>query len=182
MVLRSATTASSSATSGQSASKLPAAFGEGAVTCTGSVPRKGIHLPPQHAATAGWRKEQNPSRQLSGLQTHEGDVEKSRRGHPGLQREGCSLPTTPLQACPSRRRSQVGQRNSRASNTSGGSGRSRHNAAQVPVALPQHEQQTTGQSVRVPNVNCPATMESRSLWPCPNTNTRQQVSKFGPLM
>jgi hypothetical protein len=37
--------------------------------------------------------------------------------------------------------------------TSGDSGRYRYNGAQVPAALPQHEQQTTGQSVRAPKVN-----------------------------
>jgi hypothetical protein len=36
------------------ARKLRAACGAGAVTCTRNALRKGIHLPPQHAATAGW--------------------------------------------------------------------------------------------------------------------------------
>jgi hypothetical protein len=37
---------------------------------------------------------------------------RSRRRYPGLQREGCSVPTSPLQACPLRRRSEVRQRTS----------------------------------------------------------------------
>jgi hypothetical protein len=38
--------------------------------------------------------------------------EGSPREHPRLQREGCSLPNSPLQVCPSRRRSEARQRNS----------------------------------------------------------------------
>jgi hypothetical protein len=77
MVLHSAISARSSATSGQTLSNLRAACGAGAFTCTRGAPRKGIHLPPQRAATVGWRKERTPSRQLSGLQTHDGgDAEK----------------------------------------------------------------------------------------------------------
>jgi hypothetical protein len=72
MVLRSSITASSSAMSGQTANNLPAGCGAEGVACTRSAPRKGIHLPPQRAATVGWRKEKPPSRKLSGLQTREG--------------------------------------------------------------------------------------------------------------
>jgi hypothetical protein len=43
---------------------------------------------------------------------YRGCRKRSHRGHPGLQREGCSLPTSPLQACPSWRCSEAGQRNS----------------------------------------------------------------------
>jgi hypothetical protein len=99
MVLRSAITASSSATSGQTASSLPAACDAGAVTCTRSALRKGIYLPPQHAATVGWRKEKNPVPQIIGAaDTRRRRCRKRiRRGHPGLQREMCSLPPSPLQ-------------------------------------------------------------------------------------
>jgi hypothetical protein len=72
MVLRNAITASSLATFGQTASNLPAACGARAATCTRSAPRKGMHLPPQHAATVGWQKEKPPFHKLSGLQTREG--------------------------------------------------------------------------------------------------------------
>jgi hypothetical protein len=67
MILRSAITGSSSATSGQTSSNLPAACGAGAVTCTRSAPRKGMHLPPQHAATVGGRKEENPIPPIFGI-------------------------------------------------------------------------------------------------------------------
>jgi hypothetical protein len=43
------------------------ACGAEAVTYTMSSPRKEIHLPRQHAATVGWRKEKIPSRTLSGF-------------------------------------------------------------------------------------------------------------------
>jgi hypothetical protein len=47
------------------------------VTCTRSTPKKGIHLPPQHAAIVGWRKDKNPIPQIiSGLQTREENAEK----------------------------------------------------------------------------------------------------------
>jgi hypothetical protein len=107
--------ASSLAMSGQTASNLPAACGAGAVICTRSAPRKGIHLPPQHTTTAGWRKEKTTIPPI--IETADTRRrrcrERSRRGHPGLQREGCSLKTSPLQTCPSRRRSEERQRNSR---------------------------------------------------------------------
>jgi hypothetical protein len=53
-------TASIPATSKKTASNLTAACGAEAFTCTRSALRKGMYLPPQHAATAGWRKEKIP--------------------------------------------------------------------------------------------------------------------------
>jgi hypothetical protein len=77
MVLRSAITASSSGTSGQTASNLPVVYGARVVTCTRNALRKKIHLPSEHASTAGWRKEKKPTSQLSGLQIcGGGDAEK----------------------------------------------------------------------------------------------------------
>jgi hypothetical protein len=67
MVLRSAITASSSAMSGQTANSLPTACGAEAVICTRSDPRKGIHHPPQCAATVSWQKEKNPIPQIIGV-------------------------------------------------------------------------------------------------------------------
>jgi hypothetical protein len=71
-VFRSAITASNSAMCGPTASNLPTACGGEAVNCTRSAPRKGTHLPPQHAATVGWLKEKTTSPKLSGLKTREG--------------------------------------------------------------------------------------------------------------
>jgi hypothetical protein len=77
MVLRSAITASSLATSGQTANNLPAACGAEEVTYKRSAPRKRIHFLSQCASTLGWRKEKTPSRKLSGLQTRgRGDAEE----------------------------------------------------------------------------------------------------------
>jgi hypothetical protein len=90
MVLRSAISASSSATSGQTANSLPAACGAEGIIYTRSAPREGIHHPPQRAATVGWRKEKNPIPQIIGV----ADTRRmrcrrrSRRGHLRLQREG----------------------------------------------------------------------------------------------
>jgi hypothetical protein len=115
MILRSAMTASSSVSSEQTASNLHAACGTEVVTCTRSAPTKEIHLPPQHAATVGWRKEKNTIPQIIGAaDTRKRRCRKrSRRRHPGPQREGCSISISPLQACPLRRRSEARQRNSR---------------------------------------------------------------------
>jgi hypothetical protein len=152
MFLPSATTASSSATSGQIASSLPAACGAEAVTYTRNTPRKEIRLQPQHAATVGWHKEKKHIQQIIGAaDTRRRRCRKcSRRRHPRLQREGCSLPTSPLQACPSRRSSEARQRNSSCL---------RHIRWEVPT------QWNPG-----------------SLRPYPNTNSRKQVSQFGPQM
>jgi hypothetical protein len=167
-------------TSGQTASNLPAACGAAAVSCTRSAPRKGIHVPPQHAATAGWRKEKNPIPPIIGAaDTRRRRCRKrSRRGHPGLQQEGCSLQTSPLRrvrgGSPRQDRGTAA-----ASDTSGGSGRSRHNGTQGPCALAPTGTADNRSSVRAPNVNCPATMEPRPLRSYPNRNSRQQVSQFG---
>jgi hypothetical protein len=72
MLLPSTTTPSSSATSEQTASSLPAACGAEAVTYRRSAPRKEIRLPRQHSLTVVCRKEKPPSHKLSGLQTCEG--------------------------------------------------------------------------------------------------------------
>jgi hypothetical protein len=139
-------------------------------------------IPAQHAATAGWRKEKPPSRQLSGLQTREGGGTEKEVAKDTQDHNGKSVLFQPhhsrrvlLSGAPRQDRGTAAS-----SDTSGGSGRSRHNRPQVPVASPQHEQQTTGLSVRAPNANCPATMEPRYLRPHPNTNSRQQFSQFGP--
>jgi aminoglycoside phosphotransferase len=74
-------------------------------------------------------------------------VNRSHRGYPRLQREWRSLPASPLQACPSRRRSEARQTHQEAV------------AGLVtmepsdPSALPQHEQQTRGQLIWAANVN-----------------------------
>jgi hypothetical protein len=114
MILRSVITVSSSATSGKIASNLPAACGAETVTCTRIAPRKEIHLPLQHAANASWWKEENPIPQnYRGCKHATEEMQKRiRREHPGPQRQGCSLPTSPPQACPSQRRSEARQRNS----------------------------------------------------------------------
>jgi hypothetical protein len=67
MLLPSSTTASSSATSGQTVSSLPAPCGAEAVTYTSSAAVKEIHLPHQYAATVGWRKDKNPIPQNNGV-------------------------------------------------------------------------------------------------------------------
>jgi hypothetical protein len=92
MVLRSAVTASSSATSRQTANNLPTACGAKGVTCTRSAPRKGIHLPPQSAAIVSWRKEINPIPQIIGAADtrRRRCRRRSRRGQLRLQRECCS--------------------------------------------------------------------------------------------
>jgi hypothetical protein len=153
LVLRSATTASSSTTSGQTASNLPAACGAGAVTCTTSAPRKVIHLPPHHAATADWRKEKNAIPPITGAADtrRRRCRRRSRREHPKLQRGGCSLPTSPLQACPPRRRSEAEQEQQQPQSHQGAGPATME--PRVPEALPQHEQLTTGQSLRATNVN-----------------------------
>jgi hypothetical protein len=146
MLLHSATTASSSATS---------ACGAEVVTYTRSAPRKEIYLPPQHAATVGWRMEKKPIPKIIGVadMRRRRCRKRSRRGHPGLQRGGCSLPTSPLQAC-QRRRFESRQRNS---------SRLRH------IRWQWHWQ-------------VPPQWNPGSLWPYSNTNSRQQVSQFRPLM
>jgi hypothetical protein len=108
------------------------------------VPRKGIHLPPQHAATAGWRKEKTPpSRELSGLQTGEGgDAEKE----VAEDTEDYNL-TAPCMHFAAALRVRTEEQQQR-QDTSGGSDRSRNNGTQGPCGLTP-----TGQSVRTANIN-----------------------------
>jgi hypothetical protein len=103
MVLHSATTAESLDPSGQTESNLLIACGVGAATCTRSVQRRGTHLQHRHAATASWRKEKKlipPT--IRAADTRRNCVKESRREHPGLQLEECSLLISPPQVCPSR--------------------------------------------------------------------------------
>jgi hypothetical protein len=82
MVLRSAINSSSSATSGQTASNLPAACGSEVITCTRSAPRKEIHLPPNILQLSVSRRRNPPPRKLSGLQTRKGgDAEEEVAGN-----------------------------------------------------------------------------------------------------
>jgi hypothetical protein len=77
MILSSTITASTSVTSGQIASNLPAVCGAVAATFTRSAPRKRLRFPPQHVSSAGWRKEKTPYSKISRLQTRKGgDAEK----------------------------------------------------------------------------------------------------------
>jgi hypothetical protein len=77
MLLPSATTASSSATSEQTASSFPAACGAEAITYTRSAPRKEIHLPPNMLQLLITGGEKPQPRKLSRLQTRGGgDAEK----------------------------------------------------------------------------------------------------------
>jgi hypothetical protein len=112
--LRSATTANSLATYGQIANSLLAVCGAAADTCTRSAPRRGTHLPSQHAATAGWRKEKNRIPSTVGVAVTRGrnSRKRSQRRHPKPQREGCSLLPAPPQASPSRRHSEAAQTSS----------------------------------------------------------------------
>jgi hypothetical protein len=114
MVLRSAVAAGSSAVSGWAAGGLPTASGAGTDACTGRAPRRLIHLPPRHTATAGWQREGGPIPPIVGAPgaRRRSYRKRSCRGHAGLQREGYSLPTSTLRAYPSRRRSKAGQRKS----------------------------------------------------------------------
>jgi hypothetical protein len=114
MVLRRAITASISTTSGQTANNRPSACGAEGVTSTRSAPRKEIQLPPQRDATVGWRKEKIPIPKIIGAAViiRRRFRRRNHRGHPGLQREGCSLLNSPLHAYPSRRHSETRQGNS----------------------------------------------------------------------
>jgi hypothetical protein len=57
---------------GKTISNLLFVYGAGTATCTKSVQRKRILPPLQQAVTASGGKGENPSRQLSVLQTREG--------------------------------------------------------------------------------------------------------------
>jgi hypothetical protein len=102
----------------------------------------------------GGRKE-TPFLQLSGFQTHEGgDAGKEVTEDTQDYNEKGVL----FQPDHSRRLLHGGapkqdRGTAAALDTSGGSGRSHHNGTRGPAALPHHEHQTTGQSVRAPNVN-----------------------------
>jgi hypothetical protein len=130
MILRSTITARSLATSGQTASNLPAASGAGVVNCTRIATRKGIHLPPQHAATAGWWKEKNtipPIIRAAEKEVAENTQDYNRKGvlfephhsrhvlHGGALRQDRGMAAV--------------------SDTSGGSGRCHHNGTEDPCSL-----------------------------------------------
>jgi hypothetical protein len=126
----------------------------GAVNFTRNAPTKEIPLPPHRAATACWRKEKPPIPPIIGAADtwRRRYRNRSRIGHPGLQQEGCSFPTRPLQACRSRHRFETGPRNSSSL---------RHIRWQWQV---------------------PPLWNPGSLRSYPNMNSRQKVSHFGPLM
>jgi hypothetical protein len=67
---------------------------------TRSALRRGTHLPPEHAATAGWRKKENHILPIIGVaDTKRRSCRKrSPRKHQKPRREGCSLPPAPPQA------------------------------------------------------------------------------------
>jgi hypothetical protein len=115
-----------------------------AVTCTRSAPRKGIHLPIQHAATVGWRKEKTPSCQLSGLQTCEGgDAEKEfAEDTQDYNRKGVLFNLTPTgvpfaAALRGKAKEQQQPQTHQVAVVGPATVEPR-----VPAALPQHEQQT----------------------------------------
>jgi hypothetical protein len=132
MVLRSATTAKSSATSGQIASNLPVACGAGAATYTKRIRRRWKHLQQRHAATASWRKERKLIPLIIGAAAmrRRKCSKVNRREHPRLRREGCSLPTSVPQVCPSRRRSKKHRATAAVTSTSVCSGRSSHKGSE----------------------------------------------------
>jgi hypothetical protein len=142
MVLRSAITASSSATSGQTANSLPAACGAEGVICRRSAPRKEIHRPPQGAATVGWRKEKNPIPQIIGAADKQRRRcrRRSRRGHTGLQRGGLfsyKLTTPGMSFAAALRGKTEEQQQPQTQQVAGPATME----PRVPVGLPQQEQQ-----------------------------------------
>jgi hypothetical protein len=91
--------------SGPTASNLTVVCGVGAVTCTRNAQKRAIRHRYRHAATASWWTERKlipPTIEATGTPRKRCE-RKSRRERPRLQREGCSLPATPSQGCPSRR-------------------------------------------------------------------------------
>jgi hypothetical protein len=155
MVLRSSITASSSATSGKTASNLRAACGAGAITCTRSAPRKGTHLPPEHAQLPIGGRGKPPSRQLSGLQTREGgdsekEVAEDIQGYNG--RVFSTNLSTPGMFFAEALRSRTEKHQQPSTHQVAVAGPATMEL-RVPVALPKYEQQTTGQSVLALNVN-----------------------------
>jgi hypothetical protein len=86
----------------------------GAASCTRSARRR-VTLPPlQLPATANWRRVRNPIPPTIGAaSTRRKNYNGGRpRGHPKLQRGGCSRPTSPHQVSPSRLRSEAVQHSS----------------------------------------------------------------------
>jgi hypothetical protein len=146
MLLPSATTASSSAMSGQTASSFRAACDAEAVTYTRSAARKGIYLPPQHAATVGW--------QIIGAadMRRRRCRKRSRRGHPGLQtgRVFSSNPTSPGLSFAAVLRGRTEEQKQPRTYQVAGPDTMEH---RVPAASPQYEQQKAGQPGRAPNIN-----------------------------
>jgi hypothetical protein len=110
---RSATTASSSAISGQTADSHPVVCGAGAGTCTKSVQKRRTLRPHQHAATASYWKEKNhipPTIGAAGTQ-RKSCLRRNLRELSKLHREGCSPQTALHQVSLSRRRSEVARHN-----------------------------------------------------------------------
>jgi hypothetical protein len=129
----SATTASSLAMFGQTASSLPAASGAEAIIYTKIAARKEIHLPPQHAATVGWRKEKTPIPQIIEI----ADTRRMRcrrrirRGH--LELEGVLFQPHHFRHILRSGAPRKDRRTAAASDTSGG--RSRRNGTQGPCGF-----------------------------------------------
>jgi hypothetical protein len=113
--------------------------------------REYIFRPSMLQLPVGGRRE-TPSRQLSGLQTHEGDVEK-----------------------------EVAE-DIQDYNGKGVLFQPHHSRRVLRGGAPRQDRETAEPQTHQVAVAGPATMEPRSLWPCPNTNSRQQVSQFGSLM
>jgi hypothetical protein len=147
------TTASSSATSGETANNLLAVYGAGAVTSTKSAQRRGTQLPPQHAVTACWWKEKIPTLPIIGAAGMPRRSFRRRRpkSPPRTQRGGCLLPPPPPQVCPSQWGSMAEKRTS-------------HNLRHV-----RWQWQLLAQWNRVSD-------------PHPSKDSNQQVSQFGLKM
>jgi hypothetical protein len=147
MILRNAITASSSATSEQTANNLPAACGAEAVACTRNDPRKEIHIPLQHAETVGWRKKKHLMTQnFRGCRQAKEEMRKKSQTTPRTttKLEFSSNLTTPgmFFAAVLQRQRQTHQVASPATMD-----------LKVLAAICQHEQQKCGQSIRASNVN-----------------------------
>jgi hypothetical protein len=97
---------------------------------------------PKHAATAGWWKGKTPPRKLSGLQTLERDDAEKEDIHDYNENGVLFQPHHSRHVL--RGGAPRQDRRTTASDTSGGSGRSRHKGAQDPCGFAQF---------RVPNVN-----------------------------
>jgi hypothetical protein len=136
MVLCIAITASSSVTCVQTTSNLPATCGVGRYLHK-ECPEKGNTSSTSTCCNCRLAEGGNPHPANYRDCRHakeEMQKEKPQRT-PGLQREGCSLPTSPLHACTSRRRSEVGQWNSSSLRHIRWQVRSRHNGTQSPCGL-----------------------------------------------